>query len=144
MHTGLNLTIRVGSFLLLEKKNKILLIRRFNTGWHDGDYSLPAGHVYAGEKITFAIVREAKEELGISIHEKDLSMIHVMYLHTNYDYIVFFFKTNKWEGEPQNLEKDKCDHMKWYSLDEFPPNTLPFISEAIKSYRQGKVFSDLV
>ena len=33
------------SYAVLIKDNKVLLVRRFNTGYEDGKYSLPAGHV---------------------------------------------------------------------------------------------------
>lgn len=37
--------IRSAVYLILLKKNKILLARRFKTGWKDGHYSLVAGHI---------------------------------------------------------------------------------------------------
>lgn len=32
-------------YLILIRNNEILLLRRYNTGFHDGEYSLPAGHL---------------------------------------------------------------------------------------------------
>lgn len=52
-------------FLLLIKNNKVLLLKRQNTGYADGKYSLVSGHVDKGETMQEAIIREAKEEAGI-------------------------------------------------------------------------------
>ena len=60
--------------LLLENQDKILLMKRKNTGYEDGKYSLPGGHVEANEEIRKALVREAKEEIGINIKREDLKL----------------------------------------------------------------------
>jgi len=59
--------ITPASYLVLIEDNKILLQRRFNTGYEDGKYSLVAGHVDEGETFTEAIIREVKEEAGITL-----------------------------------------------------------------------------
>ncbi len=40
--------------LLLRREGEVLLARRFNTGWEDGNYSVPAGHVDENEPISLA------------------------------------------------------------------------------------------
>ena len=70
--------ITPASYLVLIKNNKILLQRRFNTGYEDGKYSFVAGHVDKGEAFTKAIIREVKEEAGITLQVEDLSVVHVM------------------------------------------------------------------
>ena len=45
----------VAVHLFLIKKGKILLLRRFNTGYEDGNYSLVAGHVDGNEDVKSAI-----------------------------------------------------------------------------------------
>ncbi len=50
--------------VILEKDGKILLIRRANTGWRDGEYGFPAGHVEANETFLETCVHETKEEGG--------------------------------------------------------------------------------
>ena len=47
------------AYLVLTKDNKILLSRRHNTGFQDGKYSLPAGHLGGDEEtLAQAIARE--------------------------------------------------------------------------------------
>ena len=55
------------SHLILIKDNKILLSRRFNTGYEDGKYSVVAGHLDGNETFIQAMVGEAREEAGIAI-----------------------------------------------------------------------------
>jgi len=54
------------------------LIRRYNTGYHDGMCGLCAGRVEKNETFKEAIIREVKEEIGIDLKIEDLEVIHVM------------------------------------------------------------------
>ncbi len=49
-------------YALFEKEGKVALIQRANTGYHDGYYALPAGHIEPEETSPEAVVREAYEE----------------------------------------------------------------------------------
>ncbi len=69
----------------------VLLLRRFNTGWQDGNYSVPAGHVEIGESVTECAIREAGEEVGVRLERDDLSVIHVMNRKSEEQRIDFFF-----------------------------------------------------
>jgi len=135
--------IRSAVYLILFRGNQILLSRRFNTGWMDGHYSLIAGHLDGNESVSRAMMREAKEETGIDIEKKDLEPATV--LHRRYpdqEYVDFFFICKKWKGEPSVIEKDKCDDMSWFSLDDLPENLLPYIKVAINNYKNKIAFSE--
>ena len=51
--------------IILMKDNKVLIQKRKGTKLWSGYFALPAGHIDAGENQYEALVREAKEELGI-------------------------------------------------------------------------------
>lgn len=136
-------TVVPSSYLLFRDADKILLSRRKNTGYHDGEYSLPAGHIEEGEYALEAAIREAKEETGVDIKPQDLKMTHTMYRicadHVRADY---FFEVTKWEGEVQNPEPDKCDGLDWFILSELPENTIPYIKAALNAYAAGQIYSE--
>jgi len=133
--------IRSAVYLILLRNDKILLARRFNTGWMDGSYSLIAGHLDGNESVSKAMIREAKEEAGITINKKDLlpaTVIHRCY--PDQEYIDFFFVAKKWTGIPAIKESDKCDDMSWFSLNELPENLLSYIKEALDNYQNKTAF----
>jgi 8-oxo-dGTP diphosphatase len=133
----------VAVHLFLIKDNRILLTRRFNTGWSDGLYSVPAGHVEPGETVTQALIREAEEEVGIEIKSKDLEVAHVMHRLSDSERVDFFLTAQAWTGEPEIKEPDKCDHLRWVSLTKLPKNTIPYIRFALNEIRSGRTYSEL-
>src|SRR6266702_3710545 len=141
--TNERFTLRAAVYLMLIRDKQILLLRRFNTGWQDGNYSLIAGHLDGNETIIDTMIREAKEEAGILIKPKDLEVVHTMHRMSkiNYEYIDFFLTANKWTGEIKNLEPNKCDELKWFPLDNLPNNTLPHIKQALDCYNKNITFS---
>lgn len=133
-------------YILLEKDGKILLGRRCNTGYEDGNYQVPAGHVEDGELLTEAIIREAKEEVGINLNVNDLEFSHISYRprHDNTDdRIDIFFKTSKWEGEVKNMEPEKCDNLDWFSMDNLPENMTYHVRDAIKCMQKVVFFKEI-
>ena len=88
------------SYLVLIRGRKILLLRRFNTGFEDGNYGLPAGHLDGDETAREGGTREFKEEIGIAINPDDLAVIHAMHRKAADDErIDFFMTTSKYTGE---------------------------------------------
>ena len=138
------MSARVAVYGFLMKDNNVFLMRRYNTGFADGYFSVPSGHVEADESITQAMVRELKEETGIDVNEKDLLLTHVMKRKsTESIYIDFFFVISKWGGQPQNSELDKCDLTEWCLMDELPQNIVGYVNDALNSYKKGILFSDV-
>lgn len=134
---GFHSAYKLAIHLLLVKDDKVLLLRRFNTGYEDGKYSLVAGHVEKGESIIDAGIREAKEEVGVVILPENLIMCGSMHRKSDDERIDYFGYVRIWENEPINLEKNKCDDLCWAKWDEIPNNTIPYIKEAIlKTFTQ--------
>jgi len=130
-------------YLVLIKNDKILLLRRFNTGFMDGYYSFPAGHIEPKETLRQAMVREAKEEIGIEIDKEDLRLVHIIHRkESNEERINFFFTTEKYKGEPKIREPHKCDNLNWFNLNNLPDNVIPYIRQSIENISQRKIYSE--
>lgn len=137
------------SYVFLIRNGKIFLLRRFNTGWEDGNYTIPAGHIEEGESAKQAAARETEEETGIKISKDNLRFVHVMHRRSLQPdgvsvriYVDFFFTADDFEGEPLAVEKEKSDHGAWFPLDAIPDNTVPNIKVAIESYKNNVPFSE--
>lgn len=134
------LKLKVAVYLFLIKNNKILLCRRFQTGWQDGNYTVPSGHLEPNETIIDATIRETIEEVGVSITKDDIKLVHTM--HRLNSHIDFFFEAISWQGEPKNKELDKCDDVQWFSIDNLPENMVPSVQDAFLKYQKGITFSE--
>ncbi len=134
------------AYLILERDGKILLARRFQTGFQDGNYGLPSGHVDEGELPVETMIREAKEEVGIDLNEDDLEFVHVTYELPHDETgnrVDFYFKTKNWTGEPAIMEPHKCDELLWASLDTLPENVIPKVRLALESVRDRQPFAEV-
>jgi 8-oxo-dGTP pyrophosphatase MutT (NUDIX family) len=130
--------------LFFIKERQILLSRRFNTGYRDGDYSVPAGHLDGGETVVGAAQREALEEVGVSLAEDDLIFTGVMHRIEDEERVDFFFLVRAWPREPFNNEPEKCDDLRWVDLDALPENTVPYVRQAIQNHLNGNRFDEFV
>jgi 8-oxo-dGTP diphosphatase len=131
----------VAVHLFLIRDENILLLRRFQTGYEDGNYSVVAGHLDGNEEVNQAMIREAREEANIQIEPRQLQLVGVMHRHfSKGEAINFFLVATSWTGQVVNREPHKCDELAWYPLDRLPENTIPYVRKAIENYRQGVWF----
>lgn len=109
---------------MLEKDGKVLLMQRANTGWFDGGWVLPGGHLEAGETPVQAAAREAEEECGINVKLEDLRLVHMSYRAFNSgNTVAFIFHANTWQGEVHIAEPDKCGGLEWFDPQQLPEPT---------------------
>ena len=120
-------------FTIVERDGKVLLLRRAHTGYADGWYDLPAGHLEDQEELKAGAARELTEETGLRAEQKDLELVHVHQNHNNAEapHYGYIFVAKKWQGEPKIMEPDKCDDMAWFSPEDLPAKTLPYTKAAI-------------
>ena len=134
--------------LMLTRKNgqtggiEVLLGLRKNTGYNDGEYELPGGHVDAGEDLMHAMAREANEELNIEVKEEDLKIIHILHHYTG-DRVNFILTTDLYEGTLSIGEPDKCEKIEWFSINNLPDNMMPKIRKSIDEINEGIFYSSL-
>ena len=119
--------------IILINDNKILLQKRKGSKLWPGYYALPAGHIDEGETQYDALVREAKEELGIEINSNDIINNYVVLRRNFFEidgkilepYIDYYFEIKKYKGVPKIIEEDKCDELLWADVNNLPE---PFIN----------------
>ena len=72
----------VDVYVLLQRPDgTILLLERSGTGYADGQLCPPSGHLEAGESVASCAIREANEEVGVSIYPAYLVFTHVLNQH---------------------------------------------------------------
>ena len=135
--------IRVAVYLLLEKDSKILLYLRQNSGFADGHYSLISGHLEENETITQAMIREAKEEAGITIAPRNLRVVHVLHCLSNIQYVSIFFHCTKWSGAITNLEPTKCGQLAFFDKNNLPKNILNYVTQALEKMNLSIMHSEI-
>lgn len=129
--------------LLTRSDGSVLLGERKGTGFADGQYGIPGGHLEADESASQGAARELKEEVGVLIDPHDLVCAHVAH-HRNGEgktRIGFFFTTTRWQGTPTNMEPDLCSGLSWIDPEHLPENTIPYIATIIGRIRSGETFS---
>lgn len=127
--------------LLSDRQRRVLFGRRANTGYEDGAYHLPSGHLEADESVVAALVREATEEIGVTIDPAAVDFAHIMHNASSGGRAAFFFLVEQWEGEPLNMEPDKCDDLAWFDLEALPDRMIPYCREALHHIAARRPFS---
>lgn len=136
--------VKFAVYLILRDDDKVLLSKRSNTGWKDGWYGVVAGHVQGGEPAELAMVREAREEVGIDIDVRVLKHVYTVHRLGNGlddEYVDLFFECREWSGDIVNAEPEKCDELAWYGVDQLPDLTISHIRKVINEYGDGDTYS---
>lgn len=132
------------AYVALRRGDEVLLLLRAGTGYMDGYWAIPAGHVEAGESVTAAAIREVREEVGVEVAEQDLEPVTAMH-RTGTDglpideRVDFFFTAARWTGEPRLMEPAKAAGLGWYSLDSLPDPVVPHEARVLAGLRDGSM-----
>ncbi|HKU18931.1 MAG TPA: NUDIX domain-containing protein [Candidatus Saccharimonadales bacterium] len=132
-------------YILFRRDDEILLLKRANTGYRDGFYSLPAGHLDGGEPAVYAAVREAKEEVGALVRPEDMRLVHTQHRVAesgDHERLNLFFETTTWQGEPTNAEPEKCSEVRWALLAKLPTKLVPELQHFLRHYRAQQPYGD--
>lgn len=130
--------------LVCRENDEVLFLQRANTGYADGQWSVPAGHVEFGENATTAAVRECIEEIGVKVDRSDLSLVLVQHKRDPIDgdeRVDLFFRTARFAGEPQNCEPQKCAQLKWSRPGKMA-GLIGYVQHAIDSIEDGEIYAE--
>lgn len=135
----------IASYLLIRKEGKIAFVLRSNTNWMSGYYGLPSGKVEQNETFTSAAIREAHEEIGISISPDKLKYLHTMHRippDEDQEWVDVFFEAREYEGEVHNAEPDVHSSVEWFGPGELPENVISSVRYAIEMIENGEYYSE--
>ena len=122
---------------------KILLQRRQGTKLWPGFLALPAGHVDEGENVYDAAIREAKEELSITITKQDIIDSFVVNRRNKSlpPYFDVYFEISSYQGDIKINEPEKCSELKWCDINDLPEDMIDFEIDAIRNRQNNILFS---
>lgn len=105
------------SELWILNNNKLLITKRSMKKSHPGEWETPGGCSQNSETSIDTIIREANEEIGISLSEEDLELIGTQLYKKQF---VDVFKTNKIINTSNiKLQLDEVTEFKFVSKEEF-------------------------
>ena len=122
-----------------------MLLRRANTGYMDGWWAAPGGHVDQGEDPSTAVLRECREEIGVVIDGDDLVPLAAMpYRSATHQGVDFIFTCTRWNGEPRIAEPHRVDAIGWHEIRALPSNVVPYLALALDLNARGAWFHEYV
>lgn len=130
-------------YVFFIREGSILLSKRKNTGYMDGWWSVPAGHIENNESLISGTIREIGEETGVRLTEKQIRLVHVMHRKEDDIRMDFFFVVEDWDGDPVNIEPEKCEELRWFPIDQLPENAIPYIRIAVGNMKKKIFYSEV-
>jgi ADP-ribose pyrophosphatase YjhB (NUDIX family) len=115
----------VGCGAFIERDGKILLIQRVKA-LEAGTWSLVGGKVDFGERAEDAVVREVREEIGVTIVLQGFLCLVQMIDIDGQHWVSPVYRASIVAGAPQICEPDKIADWGWFALNALPaPLGLP-------------------
>lgn len=100
---------------VIERDRKVLLVKR-NTEPFNGYWTLPGGHIDFKETAEQAVIREVKEETGLTFTPKFLGYRDEIYPDINWHGEVLLFH-GQTKGK-ETIDQKEITDIKWIDIDE--------------------------
>lgn len=135
-------------FLLLTRGDEVLLGLREGTGFADGMWNLPSGKAEQDETAVAAVIREAREEIGVVLGPDQLDFAAaVQCRNTATDVrmgLFFHAAASAAPGAgPFNAEPHKCAKLAWYPLGMLPEPVMPYSALGVSLFLSGARYATL-
>jgi 8-oxo-dGTP pyrophosphatase MutT (NUDIX family) len=124
----------LAAYCIVRRGGDILVMQRQNTGYADGQWSVPAGHVDESESATAAASRELAEETGLFVAPSNWRLGCAMHRYTPERLCMdLFFVAGPFSGDVVNREPEKCGTLEFRAFDDLPAPFLGYIGSAIRA-----------
>ena len=136
-------TILTNMCLITDGK-KLVLEERIGKNYRG--YLLPGGHVEPREPFTEAVIREVREETGLTVARPILRGIKDWISEDGTRYIVFLYLATEWTGELTSSEEGQVLWAERDKLDALPYPliwNMEEIIDIIENPQSGEFFFDL-
>ena len=100
---------------MIESGEKILLQNRIKKDWRG--YALPGGHVEQGESFVDAVIREIREETGLTVVDPRLVGVKQFPIDNGRD-VVLLFKATEWTGNVISSEEGQMEWIEYSYLSK--------------------------
>ncbi|MDF7638958.1 8-oxo-dGTP diphosphatase [Lactobacillus sp. ESL0791] len=111
--------VTLTNMCMVTENDKILVLKRNDPGWPG--LTFPGGHVEAHESFHDSVVREIKEETGLTIKNPKLVGIKQFYDSADHRYLVLFYIANEFTG---TLTASDEGALTWMTKDELEHHQL--------------------
>jgi 8-oxo-dGTP diphosphatase len=131
-------------YVIVRRRNDILLLFRSATGYKDDEWGLPSGKVEPGETYTEAAIRELAEETGIQVAPRDVRFVHAIERVPAFGshWIGLFFEVDVANFDPVNREPHKHNALQFFSTSALPDRTVDYIRHVVDAARRGEGHSE--
>ncbi|MBI2085165.1 MAG: NUDIX hydrolase [Candidatus Aenigmarchaeota archaeon] len=122
----------VGCIIWVDKK--MLLLKRGSEKTYPNKWGLPGGKVNKGESTADAVIREVKEETGISLSAGELKSNRIYYVVQDYLNFVYVLYISKLDGVSEiKLNPREHTNYHWCTIEDvFKINLMPDTADCIK------------
>ena len=111
----------LSNMCMVYEGDNILVMDRVKSDW--AGITFPGGHVEDNETLIEAVIREMKEETGLTIKNPILCGIKEWDWGNNVRYIGLLYKTNEFEGELHGSEEGEVFRIKKEDLHKYKLST---------------------
>ena len=130
MSPGPGKIVLVAACALIDEDGRVLLTRRPEGKAMAGLWEFPGGKIDAGETPEAALVRELREELGITVQAKCLApLTFASHAYETFHLLMPLYICRRWEGDVEALEGQEIAWVRSAKLQSYamPPADIPLI-----------------
>ena len=113
--------VTLTNMCMAKNKDQVLVLDRNDPVWPG--LTFPGGHVEAHESFHDSVVREVKEETGLTISHPQLVGVKQFYDHNDERYLVFFYIAEQFSGTVKESDEGK---LTWMSAKELKKQKLAY------------------